>query len=140
VSFALQNLFNFMKSLFLYFLTLNRLLFYFFIYLHFKCYPLSSFLLRKPPNPTPLPLITNTPTPPSLSWHSPTLGQDQGPLLSFMSHKDILCYIYSWIHGSLHVYSLVGGLVLGSPGDTDYFILLFFLWGCKHLQLLGYIL
>jgi hypothetical protein len=35
---------------------------------------------------------------------------DQGPLLSLMLDKAILCYIYSWSHGSLHVYSLVGGL------------------------------
>ena len=33
-----------------------------------------------------------------------------------MSEKAILCYIYSWSHGSLHVYSLVGGLVPGSSG------------------------
>ena len=33
-----------------------------------------------------------------------------------MSHKAILCYICSWSHGSLHVYSLVGGLVPGSSG------------------------
>jgi hypothetical protein len=31
-----------------------------------------------------------------------------------MSHKAILCYIFGWSHGSLHVYSLVGGLVPGS--------------------------
>jgi hypothetical protein len=42
--------------------------------------------------------------------------QDQGPPLSLMSYKAILCYICSWSHGSLHVYSLVGGLVSGSSG------------------------
>ena len=31
-----------------------------------------------------------------------------------MLHKAILCYICSWGHGSLLVYSLVGGLVPGS--------------------------
>ena len=35
-----------------------------------------------------------------------------------MSDKAILCYICSWSHGSLHVYSLVGGLVSGSSGGT----------------------
>jgi hypothetical protein len=35
-----------------------------------------------------------------------------------MTLKAILCYIYSWSHESLHVYSLVGGLVLGSSGGT----------------------
>jgi hypothetical protein len=34
-------------------------------------------------------------------------------------------------------YSLAGGLVLGSSGGSGWFILLFFLWGCKALQLLG---
>jgi hypothetical protein len=28
-----------------------------------------------------------------------------------MSNKAILCYIWSWSQGSLHVYSFVGGLV-----------------------------
>jgi hypothetical protein len=54
-----------------------------------------------------------------------------------MSHKAILCYICCWSLESLHVYSLVGGLVPGSSGDTGWFILLFLLWGCKPLQLLG---
>ena len=38
-------------------------------------------------------------------------SEDQGPLLSLMSDKAILYYICSWSYGSLHVYSLVGGLV-----------------------------
>jgi hypothetical protein len=38
-------------------------------------------------------------------------SQDQGLLLLSMSDKAILCYKCSWSHGSLHVYSLVGGLV-----------------------------
>ena len=46
----------------------------YFIYLHFKCYPLSWFPLRKPPLPSLLPLLTNQPTPASLSWHFLTLG------------------------------------------------------------------
>jgi hypothetical protein len=33
-----------------------------------------------------------------------------------MSDKAILCYICIWSHGSLHVYSLVGGLVLVNSG------------------------
>ena len=32
-------------------------------------------------------------------------SQDQGPLLPLMSNKAIICYICSWSHGSLHVYS-----------------------------------
>ena len=102
-----------------------------FLYLHFKCYPLSSFPLQKPPIISPLPLLTNPPTLTSLSWHSPVLGigpsQDQGSFLPLMSNKVILCYIYSWSHGSLHVYSLVGGLVPGSSGGSGWLILLFLL-------------
>jgi hypothetical protein len=33
-----------------------------------------------------------------------------------MPDKAILCYIGGWSHGSLHVYSLAGGLVPGSSG------------------------
>ena len=57
-------------------------------------------------------LLTNPPTPASLSWHSLHWGiepaQDQGPLLPLMSNKAILCYICGWSHESLQVYSLVG--------------------------------
>ena len=42
--------------------------------------------------------------------------QDQGPPLPSMSDKAILYYIYIWSCGSLHVYSLVGGLVYGISG------------------------
>jgi hypothetical protein len=37
---------------------------------------LSPFLIspQNPPCPIPLPLLTNPPTPTSLTWHSPTLG------------------------------------------------------------------
>jgi hypothetical protein len=51
----------------------------YFIYLHFKCYPLSRFPLRKPPIPSSLSLVlwgcflTHLPTPTSLPCHSPTL-------------------------------------------------------------------
>jgi hypothetical protein len=36
--------------------------------------------------------------------------QDQGLTLPLMS-DGILCYICSWSHGSIHVYSMIGGLV-----------------------------
>jgi hypothetical protein len=63
-------------------------------------------------------------------------SQDQGSLLPLISDKAILCYMCCWSHGSLHVYSLVCGLVPGDSGGSDWLILLFFLWGCKLLQLL----
>jgi len=39
--------------------------------------------------------------------------QDQGLLLPLVPNKAILCYICSWSHGSVHVYSLGSGLVPG---------------------------
>jgi hypothetical protein len=101
------------------------------LYLHFKCYPLSWFPSKSPLflplspcspiNPLPLPG-------PGIPLHSSTKPlQDQGPLLPWMTDKAILCYICGWSHGSLHVFSLVGGLVSGSSGGTGWFILLFLL-------------
>jgi hypothetical protein len=51
----------------------------YFLYLYFKCYP-----LRKPTIPSSLCLLTNPPTPASLSWHSLTLGHQSfsGPRAS----------------------------------------------------------
>lgn len=47
-------------------------------------------------------------------------SQEQGPLLSLMSHKAILWYTCSQNHGSVHVYALVGDLASGSTGITEY--------------------
>jgi hypothetical protein len=44
-------------------------------------------------------------------------SQVQRPLLTLMSDKAIPWYICHWSYGSLHVYSLVGGLVPGSSED-----------------------
>ena len=60
-------------------------------------------------------------------------SRDQGPPHPFRPNKAILCYIYDWSHGSLHVYSLVG--VLNSE-CSGWLILMLFLWNCKPLQLL----
>jgi hypothetical protein len=67
----------------------------YFLYLHFKCYPLS----QSPPEGVP------PPTPASPPWHSPTLGHwtFTGPFLPLMPDKAILCYMHGWSHGSLHV-------------------------------------
>ena len=70
-----------------------------------------------------------------LSWDIEP-PQDQGPLLPLMPDKAILCYICSWNHGSIHLYSFVGGLVPGNSGGSGWLIFLLFLWGCKVLQLL----
>jgi len=45
-------------------------------------------------------------------------SQDPGFFLLLMLDNVILCYIRDWSHGSLHVYSLVGGLVPGSSGGV----------------------
>jgi hypothetical protein len=95
-----------------------------FICLHFKCYPLSWFTPQKLPIPSPFLLLlwgcapTEPHTPVSSPSHSSTLGHRAftEPLLPLLPEKAILCYICGWSHGSLHVYSLVGGLVPGSSG------------------------
>ena len=44
--------------------------------------------------------------------------QDQEPPLPLISDKVILCYIFVCSHGSLHVYTLGGGLV---PGNSEWY-------------------
>jgi len=93
------------------------------MYLHLTCYPLSWFPLSRP-----LLLLlggcspSHPPTPTSTPWHSPTLGNraftGSRAFLLLTSDKATLCYICSWSHGSLHVYSLFGGLVPGSSGGV----------------------
>jgi hypothetical protein len=107
-------------------------------------YKLPRFPLRSPLLSYPIPCFCEDAPPPTypLPSHHPgiplhwgmELAQDQGLLLLLMPDKAILCYICGWNHGSFHVYSLVGGLVLGSSGGSGWLILLFFLWGCKPLQ------
>ena len=113
----------------------------YFLYLDVKCYPLFWYPHQKP---VPTSLSPCSPTYPFLlpcpgiHLHGsiePSL--DQGPLLPLMTNKAILCYICSWSPVSLHIYSSVGAFVPESSVGTGWFILLFFLWGCKPLQLLG---
>ena len=89
----------------------------------FPCYPfhnlsIPSFLSSLPFAPPP-----THPLPPHHSSIPLRWGikppQDQGPPLPLISDKAILYYICIWSHGSLHVYSLVGGLVPGSSGRSD---------------------
>ena len=83
-----------------------------------------------PPQPSHpiLPLLyLNEGAPPSiylLPPHCPSIPlhwgikppKDQGPPHPLMPDKAIHCYMCSWSHGSLHVYSLVGDLVSGNSG------------------------
>ena len=64
--------------------------------------PASMRMLPYPPIPHPLHHLSIP-----LCWVIES-SQDQGPLFPLMPDKAILCYIWSWSHGSLHVYSLVG--------------------------------
>ena len=110
------------------------LIFYLFI---FHVIPFPGFHLWKPPIPSSLPVLlywcshTHLLLPPHpdipLHWGMEP-SQDQGPLLSLMPDKAILCYVGRWSLGSFHVYSLDGGLVPVSSGGSGWLILLFFLW------------
>jgi hypothetical protein len=104
----------------------------YFIYLYFKCYPLSWFPLHNPtshfpslcfyegaPRPTdPIP-----PYRPAIPLHGGIkFLQDQGPLLPLMPDKAILCYKCSCSHRFFHVYPLVGGLDLGGSQRSGWLI------------------
>ena len=68
--------------------------------------------------PIPPPLLTPYPnflTCIPLFWSIEPL-QDQWSLLALMSEIFIFCFICSGSQGSLHVYTLVGGLVPGNSG------------------------
>jgi hypothetical protein len=100
------------------------IIFYWIFYLHLKCYALSRTPLQKPPMPSPpLPVSMKVlPNPPIHSCPGIPLywgiepHQTQELLLPLVSNKAILCHISSWSHGSLHIYSLVGGPVPRSSG------------------------
>ena len=90
--------------------------------------PLPSFPSENSlPHPPPASMRVLPPHFPLPALAFPTLGhqtfKDQGPPLPLMPDKTIFCYICSWSHGSLHMYSLVGGLVPGNSGDTGWLIL-----------------
>ena len=81
-----------------------------FLYLQFKCYPLSRSPTPKLPIPSPLPLLlwgcspTHPPTPTSLPWHSPTLGHGvfTGPRASplidvWQGHPLLHMWLEQWV-------------------------------------------
>ena len=81
--------------------------FSFFLFIRYFLYLLFNLLYPSPSPCSPThPLLLSCPGIP-LHWGMEP-SQDQGPFLPVMSNKAILCYICSWSHGSLHVYSLVG--------------------------------
>ena len=103
---------HWIRIFFFFFFILNFFIRYF-LYLHFKCYPLSWF---------PLPLLTNLPTPASWSWHSPTLGhgaftgpRSSPPIDVQQGHPLLHIQMEQWVPPC--VYSLVVGLEpLGALG------------------------
>ena len=70
--------------------------------------PPPLYLLKVAPSLT-YPLLPHTSSI-HLCWGINPL-QNQGLPLSLTPDKAILCYIYTWIHRSIHVYSLIGGFV-----------------------------
>ena len=99
---------------------------------------LSPFLVSPPKIPYSLPLLLLNNPPILTSWGIPLHwgiepSQNQGPFHPLMTNKAILCYIGSWSHESLHVYSLVGGLFPGRSGVTCWFILLFLICSFSSL-------
>jgi hypothetical protein len=79
--------------------------------------PASKRVLLHPPTHSHLPALAFL-----LHWRIEHT-QAQGLLLPLMSNKAILCYICSQSHGSLHVYTLVGGSVSGSSGESGWLTL-----------------
>jgi hypothetical protein len=88
----------------LFFLFLKCFLLDIFLYLHFKCYPLFWLPLWKPRIPFPLPLLTNPPTPASLSCHSPILGhraftgwRASPPIDAWQDHPLLHMWLEPWV-------------------------------------------
>jgi hypothetical protein len=117
------------------FLFISNWIFYLFTVQMLSSFPIPPSALETsypiPPPPASMRVYPHLPTHPllppcphiPLHWGIES-SQDQGPLLPLMFDKAILCYIYCWSHGSLLVYSLVGGL---DPGSSGWLILLLFL-------------
>jgi hypothetical protein len=105
----------------------------YFIYLHFKCYPLFPVSLLQTPPPIYLLLCGCSPLTHLLPPHCPGIplhwgiepSKDQELLLPLLPYRAILCYICSWSNGSLHV-SLIGCLVPASSGGSVWLVLWFF--------------
>jgi hypothetical protein len=127
------------------FLRGSHFIYYFIEYFIFSIYISNVIHFPIPRSGNPL---SNPPTPASIRVfpHPPT--HSQLPALAFpytgasslhrikglSSHK---CQQgHTLLHGSSRVYSLVGGLAPRRSGGYGWLILLFFLWGCKPLQLL----
>jgi hypothetical protein len=127
----------------------EQTLFFLFI-LHILFIYISNIILsRNPLSHPPFPCFYEGAAPPSYRLRTPSSfiplhwdmepSQNQGPLLPLMSDKIFLCYICSWSHGSLHLYSLVGSFVPWSSGGV-WLVDIVLPKGCKPLQLLQAIL
>jgi hypothetical protein len=119
----------------LFFISLNFILDILFIYIS-NVIPLPGFSSENSlslPHPcfyedAPPPTYLLLPPLPSIPLHwGIEPPQAQGPLLLLMPDKAILCYICSWSHESLHVYSLVWWFSPWKYCGSGCLILLFFL-------------
>ena len=110
---------------------LSSFLLFYWIFSLFTVQMFSPFQISPSETPSPfslpLPLWGCPPTHPLLSSFPGILlhwgikhPQVQGPLFPLMSNKTILCQICRQCHESLHVYSLLGGPVLGAQGGLGY--------------------
>ena len=113
------------------------------MYLLSNVIPFSGFPSVSPLSHRPIPCLYEDAPPHthSLPPHHPGsplpwgIFRAKGFFLLLMLDNAILCYICSWIHKFLHVYSLVGGLVPERSGESGWLILLIFLWEYKLLLL-----
>jgi hypothetical protein len=89
----------------------------YFLYLHFKWYPLSQCSLN-PGNPIPIPpppasmkvFPTHPPTPASPPWHSPTLGHRAIANRSESHRQSSFFYIWNPLANMLLVAALIKGM------------------------------
>jgi len=72
--------------------------------------------------PHPLPTPSCLPTLAFLHTGACSLHRNKGLSPHWWHTRPFLCYKSCWSHGSLHVYSLVGGLVPGSSGTSAWLI------------------
>jgi hypothetical protein len=113
----------------------------YFLYLHFKYFPLSSSPLQKPsaPSPLPLPLWRCSPTNPPTHSSLPALAFAYTGALNTLRPKILSSYWCPTRPSSATyaaVYSLVGSPIPRSFGGSGQLTLLLPSWGWKPYQLL----
>ena len=121
----------------------------YFLYLHFQCYPLSRFPPGNTLTPPPILLLLwgcflihpNHSCLPTLTFPNMRHQAFRGPRASLptddqLGHPLQHMQLEPWVPSYVFLVWWVDGLVPGSSRGSSWLILLFFLWGCKPLQLL----